>query len=294
MKIKNEIKIGAISILAFVLGYIGLNYLKGINLFNKEYVYYVRLKDLGGANVASPVLISGYKVGAVRAVDFQYHEGEGYSAVLTLNLNPKVNIPRGSHLRIKTNMLRGAELILSPDTVLGGYYANGDTIPAVELGPDIMAVATEQVLPTLVDMLPELHKTIVRLNEIVANRAIDSSLINLHATTTQIQAMMSQVNRSMNHLPEVMANARQLTASMAAVGKHAESIRLDSVMHNLNVATDNLRLISAQLRSQEGTAGKLLGDPSLYNRLDSLASSADALLRDLKANPKRYVRFSVF
>ena len=55
-----------------------------------------------------------------------------------------------------------------------------------------------------------------------------------------------------------------------------------------------MRSMSAQLKSQEGTAGKLLNDPSLYNRLDSLANSADALMKDLKANPKRYVHFSLF
>ena len=35
-------------------------------------------------------------------------------------------------------------------------------------------------------------------------------------------------------------------------------------------------------------------DPSLYNSLNHTVQSADSLVNDLKAHPKRYVHFSVF
>ena len=53
-------------------------------------------------------------------------------------------------------------------------------------------------------------------------------------------------------------------------------------------------MVSQQLRGKDNTAGLLLNDPSLYNRLDSLVGSADRLMRDLQENPKRYVHFSIF
>ena len=66
------------------------------------------------------------------------------------------------------------------------------------------------------------------------------------------------------------------------------------MMQHLNETTRQLQLVTAQLRSKDNTAGLLLSDPSLYNRLDSLVNNADRLMRDLKENPKRYVHFSVF
>lgn len=294
MKMRNEVKIGLITIVALVLGYIGLNFLKGISLFKAESEYYVRLNNLNGTGVATPVLISGYKIGAVRTVDFSYHEGKGYGAVLTLALDPKVRIPHGSTVRIKTNVLSGAALIIESDQVQSGFYAPGDSLRAIEDTTDIMKIATDEIIPSVVQLMPEINRTMQRLNEILASRAIDSTLNSLNATALEAQRMMGQLNSSMRHLPAVMGNVERASASLAQVGRHAETLRLDSIVRNLNQATHNLAELSQQLRSSEGTAGKLINDPSLYNRLDSLASSTEALMKDLKVNPKRYVHFSLF
>lgn len=295
MKIKNEVKIGAVTLMALVLGYIGFNYLKGVNLFNAKSEYYVRFSELGGLSEASPVTISGFKVGAVRKVHFGYDQGAGFSAVLTLSLSPDVQIPRDGRLIVKTNLLSGAEIVLERDSTLRGegYYSPGDTIASSETR-DLMTIASKELLPEVVSLLPQLTGTITRLNEIVSNRAIDTMLMNLQQTTAEVQRMTSRLNASMARMPQVMHNVEQMSQSMATIGRNAESVRLDSIVANLNTTTANLQALTDQLRSTDGTAGKLLNDPSLYNSLDSLTNSADRLLRDLKANPKRYVHFSLF
>ncbi len=294
MKLRNEVKIGLITIVALGLGYVGINFLKGINLFSSDNTYYVRLQDLGGVDVASPLRINGYKVGSVRDVRFGYDDREGYSALVTLNLSPEVRLPRGSRIRVKTNMLSGAELILSTDSLTSGFYSPGDTLTAQPSGMDLMDIATNQVVPAVMEILPELTKTLTRLNEIVSNPVIDSSMLNLHTSTVELQRMMAQLSKATQRMPQVMGNVEQMTASMATVGKHAEGLKLDDIVANLNETTANLRRMTQQLQSTDNTAGLLLNDARLYNRLDSLANSADALMKDLKANPKRYVHFSVF
>lgn len=294
MKIRNEVKIGAIALVAFVLGYLGLNFLKGINLFEPENKYHVHLEDLNGTTVATPVMISGYKVGSVQKVEFGYKSGKGYGADLLLGLYPGVRVPKGSNIRIKTNVLSGTVLeIDAPITSEKGFYNNGDEIPVV-MGDDIVSTVTDKVLPQILEMLPELMAMMKRFNEMAQNPAIDSTMINISRSTLQLNKAMAQINAAIKPMPQVMNNVHSLSESLVKVGHSVERLPLDSLVNNLNATSTSLRHMSAQLKSQEGTAGKLLNDPSLYNRLDSLANSADALMKDLKANPKRYVRFSLF
>lgn len=294
MKIKKEAKIGLIALAALVFGYIGLNFLKGIDLFKKEQIFYAKFENLNGVASATPVMISGYKVGNVRHVDFTYTEGKGYSATLTLAIKPKVQIPHGSKLNIKKNMLTGSVLSIEVKSPQPGYFSDGDEIPTVEAPADLIDVATEKLMPAVEDVIPHLMQTLERLNEILGNKGIDATLTGLQGTTVEMQDVIRQLGESMKEMPEIMGNVRKASISMAEVGRKAEQISLDSVMNNLNVMTANLREMSEQLRNPQGTVGLLLNDTRLYNRLDSLANSADALVKDLKVNPKRYVHFSVF
>lgn len=294
MKIRNEVKIGAVAIVAFVLLYLGLNFLKGINLFEPENRYHVRLTNLNGTAVATPVMISGYKVGSVQQVDFAYDAKQGYGAKLVLGLDPDVQIPAGSTIKVKTNVLSGAELVISaPKEFSRSFLKSGDTIP-VAGSDDIVSTVNEKIMPDVVKMMPEIIEMVKRLNEIAANPAIDSMLRNLNHTTLEMNKAMAQINTSLKPMPEMMHNMNTLSKSLVKVGHTAEQLPLDSLVANLNATTRNFKQLSDELKSNKGTMGKLMNDPSLYNRLDSLAMSAEALMKDLKANPKRYVHFSIF
>lgn len=294
MKIRNEVKIGIIALVAFVLGYLGLNFLKGINLFEPENRYHVRLQNLNGTAVATPVMISGYKVGSVQKIDFAYDKEQGYGAELVLGLDPDVQIPEGSKVKVKTNMLSGAELVITaPKEQARGFLKSGDRI-AVEAGDDIMAKVNDQILPEVVKMMPEVMTMLKRLNEISANPAIDSMLRNLNRSSEQMHLALARVNESMRSMPSLMQDVSSLSKSLTSVSQKVEQLPLDSIISNLNATTASLRSMTAQLQGNQGTTGKLLNDPSLYNRLDSLATSAEALVKDLKENPKRYVHFSIF
>lgn len=294
MKIRNEVKIGIIALVAFVLGYLGLNFLKGINLFEPENRYHVRLQNLNGTAVATPVMISGYKVGSVQKIDFAYDKELGYGAELILGLDPDVQVPEGSTVKVKANMLSGAELVITaPKEQARGFLKSGDRI-AVEDGDDIMAKVNDQILPEVVKMMPEVMTMLKRLNEISANPAIDSMLRNLNRSSEQMHLALARVNESMRSMPSLMQDVSSLSKSLTSVSQKVEQLPLDSIISNLNATTASLRSMTAQLQGNQGTAGKLLNDPSLYNRLDSLATSAEALVKDLKENPKRYVHFSIF
>ena len=72
---KKEIKIALTAVVALVLLFIGLNFLKGINVFQSTNTYYVKFKNVVGLSVSNPVYANGYPVGIVRSIAYDYQRG---------------------------------------------------------------------------------------------------------------------------------------------------------------------------------------------------------------------------
>ena len=81
---------------------------------------------------------------------------------------------------------------------------------------------------------------------------------------------------------------------MATLNNKVDGLDVEGTMAKVNSTLDNMQAFTAKLNSNEGTMGLMLNDASLYNNLNSTMRSADSLLINLKAHPKRYVHFSLF
>lgn len=292
MKRKKEVQIGLLAILAIALAYVGINFLKGIEIFKKSTTYYAHFDNLNSVTVATPVLVSGFKVGTVRSVSFDY--ARGYGATVELSLDPHVRITPESQVRIKMNPLSGSELILQIGPKGTQYLTEGDTIPSISPQGDLLSVATDKILPEVANMMPTINATLERLNALLNDRNIDSTLLGLNHASQQLHGMVAGLNQTTHRLDPVISNVGQVTSNLATFSGQLSSMHLDSLMLSLQSTTAQLQQVSQQLRSKDNTAGLLLNDPALYIRLDSLVRSADHLMRDLKENPKRYVRLSIF
>ena len=67
-----EVKIGLIGIAALAMLIYGINYLKGINMFQSANYYYVEYTNINGLAGSSPVFANGFKVGTVRSINYNY------------------------------------------------------------------------------------------------------------------------------------------------------------------------------------------------------------------------------
>ena len=292
MKRKKEVQIGLLAILAIALAYVGINFLKGIEIFKKSTTYYAHFDNLNSVTVATPVLVSGFTVGTVRSVSFDYARGSG--ATVELSLDPHVRITPQSQVRIKMNPLSGSELILQIGPKGTQALVEGDTIPSISPQGDLLSVATDKILPEVANMMPTINATLERLNALLNDRNIDSTLLGLNHASQQLHGLVAGLNQTTHRLDPVISNVGQMTSNLATFSGQLSSMHLDSLMLSLQSTTAQLQQVSQQLRSKDNTAGLLLNDPALYIRLDSLVRSADHLMRDLKENPKRYVRLSIF
>ena len=71
-------------------------------------------------------------------------------------------------------------------------------------------------------------------------------------------------------------------------------LNLQSTLNSVTATLNNVNNMVTQMQNPQGTLGKFMNDPTLYDNLSKTANSANELVTDLKANPKRYVHFSVF
>ena len=55
-----------------------------------------------------------------------------------------------------------------------------------------------------------------------------------------------------------------------------------------------LKNLLSDINQGQGSMGKLMKDPLLYNNLNTTVQNANELMIDFKANPRRYVGFSIF
>jgi phospholipid/cholesterol/gamma-HCH transport system substrate-binding protein len=68
-------------------------------------------------------------------------------------------------------------------------------------------------------------------------------------------------------------------------------------MSLLNKAESSVKAIeevTAKVNSGSGTAGKLVNEKALYDKMNKMVDDLDALVKDFKEDPRKYIKFSVF
>lgn len=284
------LKIGFLTILALAFLIFGIKFLKGINLFSSENAYYAYFKNVTGVTVSTPVYIEGFKVGVVRDMDFDY---ENNSKVrVKMSINKKVRLPENSLVRIKQNPLSGANIIIELGN--GGPIAPNGILQTTEQPADLMFVAQEKILPTINRLMPQIDSLVRGLNQQVNNPDIAQAIGHIRNTAQQIDLMAEGMRKMSTKIPPIIDKMDKLTDDASVVAQNLREADLKRLMVQLQTTVDNLQIVSQQLKQNEGTAGKLLNDPTLYHRIDSIASGAEKLLKDIKENPSRYIHFSVF
>ena len=289
-----EVKIALTAIVGIVVLFYGLQFLKGLNVFSTDITYYVAFEDVSGLSPSSPVYANGYRVGVVKSLNYDYNpQGK---IVAELDLNKNMRVPRGSHAELASDLLGNIKinLVLSEDPI--NMIGHGDTIPGeMEMG---MMTKVSKMLPAIEHMMPKLDSIITSLNTLLADPALRNTLHNvegmtgnLNATSAELKSLSASLNREvpgmMNKANGVLDNTQQLTGNLAAIDVEGMAAKVNQTLANVEQMTQ-------KLNSNEGTLGLLMRDATLYNNLSSTAASADSLLIDFKAHPKRYVHFSVF
>lgn len=286
-----EVKIGLSFIAAVVCIIFGLNFLKGINIFAPSNRYYAEFDNLDGLVVSNNVVVRGYKVGQVTEITYDFTLEHPF--VVTILVDDAIRLPLGSTMLLRDDGLMGGKVI---DIVYGNQtelHAVGDTVPSV-VAPGLMAVVG-QLVPRLEGTISHVDSVLESVNSLVASPEIKNSLKSVERITADLQVSSAQLKRVMNtQLPGIMSDINTVIGDLKKVSGDLRQIEFAELFARIDHTVNNLQVFSEKLNSSEGTIGKLMNDNALYDNLNTTVGSVNELVVDLKANPKRYVHFSLF
>ena len=292
MKFSKEVTIGIVTIISLVLLYIGVNYLKGINLFRPANHYYVACSNVKDVTISSPVFVEGFKVGLVRSISYDYSTTG--KIMVEISLEESMRINKGSYISLEKTLLSGGELHIHLNKYVDEYLKSGDTIEG-RSPEDMMTSVQEKMLPQIIDLLPKLDSILYSLQLLVSHPALSRSLDHIEKTTASLEVSSRQLNQLLgNDVPVIASNLKTTTDNFAALSEEMKNLNLKGSIQSLDLTIDNLGQTTTKLNAKDNSLGLLLNDTLLYNNLNKTVINASDLLIDLKQNPKRYVRFSLF
>lgn len=289
--ITKEVKIGIAGVVALCILIYGINFLKGIQLFQPSSYFYVKFKDVNGLAQSSPVYADGVRVGIVRNIGYDYSNAG--NVIVEVELDNELRIPKGSVAELNSELMGGVRMNILLANNPREKYVVGDTIPGT-LNDGMMESAAE-LIPQVKDMLPKLDSILTSLNMILGDQSIPASLHAMQATTANLAAASAQMRGLMNKdIPQLTGKLNKIGDNFIAISENLKGVNYATIFQKVDSTIANVEMITEKLKSKDNTIGLLLNDPALYNNLNATSTNAASLLKDLKEHPKRYVHFSLF
>lgn len=311
MKIRPEIKVGTVILLAIALLYFGLNYLKGTNIFSTTSYYYAVYDGIDGLGVDNAVKLNGYKVGRVAQLTLLPERGNKILVKIEIT-QEGMRVPYNSDAVIINSDLLGTKAIafeFSDTTLLHEY---GDTLHgSVEM--EIQKIVEQKLAPIqkkIEDLVSETNALIQQVKSTVgavestidtakfAIGTINSAVYNID---TAFSTAANSFNRVAYNIEGITANLRNnndkindILENLATISDSLTRAQYASAIENASRALAQVDSMITKVNNGEGSLGLLLNDDALYRNLEEASLEIDKLTEDMRINPKRYVHFSVF
>ena len=314
MKVSNETKVGALTIIAITLIILGFNFLRGKTIFKSGNFIYAKYADTKGLIISNPVFVNGFQVGTV--FDIENQTADLSQIVVSIKLNNTYKIPANSVATIQDNPLGTNSIAI----VLGdakSYLNSEDTIktaPAASLLGDLMNTLSplgEQTKKTISD----LEKVLVNINKVLddqnkanfaqilsnlsfATESLNKSLVSvesmLQSQSGSIAQTANNVNSFTKNLSDNNKKINDIINNLDTTTRQLKDADLSKTVKEIQVVVQELTQTLHNLNNGDGSAAKLLNDPEIYKQLQGTIKSINTLVDDVKTNPKRYVNISVF
>lgn len=293
MRRRDEVLVGLFTTVAIIILALASIWLVRGGL-NRGYLLHSRFAWGAGIKQGAPVWLVGVTVGAVDKVEL---DPRG-TLVITYRIQRAHSVPIGTVATIVPNGFFGDMAVaFTPAAPNEQSHAPGDTIPVgiTSAGLQALLQRADTMTGALSVMMSALRTQMVDSGGIQEMRRVAVTLNRLLTTTNQVAETQSR---------ELQATLVALRSRINAV----DSARIDSTIRAMQASSASLQAFTGELQSAstrfntlltkvesgDGTMAKLINDPGLYNDIRRIATRVDSLMLDLMANPRKYLKFSVF
>lgn len=300
MKISKEIKTGLLVLVSIALFIWGFSYIKGEKLFEESRVFYAEYNNVQGLQTSADVTINGLKVGKIE--DISFHPRKIGRLVVKFSLENDFQFSKASTAQIYSkDFISGKSIKILP-SFEGAKAMSGDTLVAkVEI--DILASISNQLVPLeakISSFVTNADSLLQSFNEVFDQEGkenLKQSLTKLNATLSTFNNVGKSISFMMadgGKIDSIMQNAKRASNNLVGLTDSLNNANLAGTIKKLESTLNSFNNILEDIDSGKGSIGKLMKDDGLYNNLEGATKEMEALLREMKLNPKRFVHFSLF
>ena len=302
MKITKEIKT-AILVLSGILLFIFIfNYLKGENLLNSSRKITAIYDNVEGLIPSAAVTINGHKIGKVQDITFT-EDGSGKLEVLML-IDSNFKFSKNSTAELyESGLIGGKAIAIVPANDGAENVISGDVLRS-EIKPGLTDLVNQRLTPLQQKIEKVMESTDVLLANI--NSVFDEKTkSNIRGSFSQLEQTIASFESTSNALNALLQdnktsitttldNFSNISENLSEVSSNLAEADLKQTINELQSTISNFDQLLKNIEKGEGSIGKLMKDEGLYNNLEGALGQMEALLEDMKLNPKRYVHFSLF
>jgi phospholipid/cholesterol/gamma-HCH transport system substrate-binding protein len=267
-------------------------------LFRGRYIISTVVPDAGGIRRGDPVQMRGVNIG--RVLRFQIAQS---GVTIRLEIEGEYPIPSDSKVSLKSaGLLGGMVAEIEPGTA-STRLRNGDAIAgtaeaAIMNSAKAIADSTQVVLDRMKATLNDqtvagIHDTVGSMQKGTAE--LDALAKDLRGIASEQRGELKALTASLRRASEGLEKATtrpELERSIARLD--AISVEMEKASGAFSRASTSLESVIGRMDRGEGTLGKLSKDDELYANMNNASKNLAVLLEDLRKNPKRYVKLSLF
>ena len=300
-----EIRTGIIAIFTIVVLIYGINYLKGLNILDKNRIFHAKYDNIDGLLKGSVISLNGFNVGIVSNISLQSDN----SLLVSVKINEDFDVPANSILKISNQDLmgtKGISVILGNSDLLA---KNNDTLIA-EIENSLQDEVNKQILPlknkaegliSSVDSLMVIFTSVLNTD---ARKNLASSFKNLDETFVLMSESMKELNKlvvineknisnSIKNFESITGNISDNNESIENILKKMSSISDSVSSKDIGDIIKNLNNITNKISVGQGNLGLLNSDDQLYRNIEKTTNDISILVEEIKKDPKKYFNFSV-
>jgi phospholipid/cholesterol/gamma-HCH transport system substrate-binding protein len=326
---KRDALVGVVIVVALVVIVGGTLWLQGTAFSGEAVEIEAEFSEVGMIRQGNPLKLRGVRVGRVDEVRVL---PDGSAVRVTFRMREGIDLPPDAAVVLSPESFFGdwqAEIHTRGRFSLDSY--TDPTEPGVLPGyalPDIMqltasadrisdnlSVLTDRVgiafsdetARNIASLIENVEQVTERLSDLVTQQAasftdvtddvrratqgIGDAALEAQVGLARLNALMAraETGEALEDFAALAENLRVLSASLQDTNMNVQAmtVRVDSTF----AALDRVAEMAA---SGDGSVGRLLGDPTMAAGMEGTLAELQILLQDIRENPRRYLRLSIF